>query len=73
MKKSIFTLVGIATIMLMMVAGFSAGWCMNVYKLSQCDFKPTYKAEVIRAIGVAVPPVGAVAGWLTIEDTKEEE
>lgn len=47
------------------------GWGMNINALIQCDFEPKYRAEVIRAVGVVVPPVGAIAGWVTIEDEKE--
>lgn len=40
------------------------GWFMNLYKLTQCDFEPSYKAEVIRGAGVVVPPIGAIVGYL---------
>lgn len=43
------------------------GWVKNLIKLSECDFESPYKAEVIRVVGV-IPPVGAVVGWLNIED-----
>ena len=54
-------------VLLVLCVGVFAGWCMNLYKLTQCDFQSPYKCEVIRAIGI-VPPVGAVAGWIDIED-----
>lgn len=44
------------------------GYFMNVAKLIRCDFKAPYKAEVIRVIGVFTGVVGAVAGWMEIED-----
>ena len=44
------------------------GYVMNVAKLIRCDFKAPYKAEVIRVIGVFTGVVGAVAGWMEIED-----
>lgn len=47
------------------------GWGLNIYKLTQCDFKPSYKAEVIRGIAIFVAPVGAVVGYIDIEDGKE--
>ena len=40
------------------------GWFMNLYKLTQCDFEASYKAEVIRGAGVVVPPIGAIVGYL---------
>jgi hypothetical protein len=39
------------------------GWVKNIIKLSNCDFKAPYKAEVIHAVGL-VPPVGMITGWL---------
>lgn len=76
MKRKHFTLVElivspmIIIIFAIMVAGM-VGWGMNAYKLCQCDFEPTYKAECIRGIGVALYPVGAIAGYCDIEDAKE--
>ena len=43
------------------------GWIMNCYKFTQLDFKAPVKAEVLRGIGL-FPPVGAVMGWIHIED-----
>lgn len=45
------------------------GWFMNVIGLIGCDFdgaKTSYKTEIVRGIGVAVPPIGGVVGWLDI-------
>jgi hypothetical protein len=47
---------------------WTVGWGKNVYKLCHCDFEASYKAEVIRGVGVIVPVVGAVTGYCTIED-----
>jgi len=44
------------------------GWGMNVYKLTTADFEPSYKNEIIRSIGVVVAPVGAITGYINIED-----
>lgn len=44
------------------------GWGMNIYKVSKLDFKPAYKAEIIRIVGVVIPVVGAVTGYMDIED-----
>ena len=41
------------------------GYFLNIYKLTQCDFEPSYKAEVIRTIGL-FPPVGAVVGYMDL-------
>ena len=50
------------------ILGLIVGYIMNIVALCNCDFEPNYKAEVIRSIGIVVPPVGAVAGWIHIED-----
>jgi len=62
MKGSAFVIV--AAIVL---AGL-IGWSMNAYKLTQCDFVAPYKCEGIRAAGVFVPSIGAIAGYVTIND-----
>ena len=41
------------------------GWVKNIIKLSNCDFEPSYKAEVIHAVGL-IPPIGMVTGWLDL-------
>jgi len=41
------------------------GYFMNIYKLTQLDFKEPYKAEVIRTIGI-IPIVGCFSGWVDI-------
>jgi len=44
------------------------GWFMNLYKLTKYDFDTPLKAEVTRIVGMAVFPLGAVMGYLDIED-----
>lgn len=39
------------------------GWVKNIVKLVECDFEPSYKAEVIHIIGI-IPPVGMITGWM---------
>lgn len=41
-----------------------AGWCSNIVKLSNCDFERPYIEEVLRTIGVIIPPIGAIAGYV---------
>ncbi len=45
------------------------GWVKNIIKLTKCDFEAPYKAEIIHGVGV-FPPIGAITGWLNIEDNK---
>jgi hypothetical protein len=69
------SLVGLfaAIIAATLVAAAVCGWCLNVYKLTQCDFEAPYKAEVIRGIGVPFGPVGIFAGYLDIEDGESHD
>ncbi len=48
-----------------------AGWIKNVIGFAKCDFDVPIKTEVIRGIGVFVPPVGVVCGYLKLEDGKK--
>lgn len=47
------------------------GYCINIYKVFQCDFEAPYKAEVIRISGIVVPVIGAIGGYVDIKDGKE--
>jgi len=69
-----FVLVGLL-VLAVIVGGLilTAGWGLNIYKLTQCDFAEPYKAEVIRGVGIALPFVGSVAGWMDIDDTPAPE
>lgn len=58
------TKISASLIVIALVSIFAlVGWVKNIVKLSDCDFKPPYKAEVIHTIGL-IPPVGAVTGWI---------
>ncbi len=37
-------------------------WCVNLYKLTQCDFEAPYKGEVIHAVGL-IGPAAVVTVW----------
>jgi hypothetical protein len=43
------------------------GWIINLFLFFGLNFSAPYRAEVIRGIGV-VSPLGAVMGYVTIED-----
>ena len=47
------------------------GYGMNIMKLIGCDFKPSYKAEIVRIVGLPVFPVGVIAGWFSNETLGE--
>ena len=59
-------------VLILVISALLIGWTMNVYKLAVSDFEPSYKEEVIRAIGVFVPPIGIVAGYINFEETQTE-
>lgn len=50
-------------LMILLIVG--PGWVKNLIKLTECDFEPSYKAEVIHIVGI-IPPVGMVTGWLDV-------
>lgn len=63
---SIEMISGVAILLVVVLGG--AGWAMNAYKATQCDFESPYKCEAVRVIGIFVPPVGAIAGYVTIDE-----
>ena len=38
------------------------GWIVNFYKLTECDFKESYKCEVIHGLGV-IPILSPITVW----------
>jgi hypothetical protein len=47
------------------------GWIKNIIKLSNCDFEPSYRSEVLRIIGIPVAPMGIVIGYMDLTDEKQ--
>ena len=47
-----------------LIALFISPWCINVYKLINCDFEADYKCELVHAIGVVVPPASYITVWV---------
>jgi hypothetical protein len=45
----------------------TVGWILNLVRFTQCDFKPSYKAEVIYGIGIFMPS-SIVTGFIDIKD-----
>ena len=58
----------VGLLIVLMVTIMPIGYFLNIYKLLQCDFEPSYKSECIRGLGVAVPPMGSIAGYMEFED-----
>ena len=48
----------------------AVGYVSNIVKLTQCDFKESYKCEVLRVVGL-VPPVGVIMGYISNEKLGE--
>lgn len=46
------------------VAIFGTAWVVNLYKLTQCDFAPSWKGEIIHAVGL-LPPAAIVTVWFS--------
>ena len=57
------TLIVIAIYLLALI-----GYIRNIYLLSDCNFDKPFKAEVIRIVGIVVPPVGCITGYMNIDD-----
>jgi hypothetical protein len=62
MKIRATELSGVFVLVLMIAA--AGGWIANIYKLATMAFEPVTTILIIRAIGIAVAPVGAVMGYI---------
>lgn len=63
-------LTGFTVTLIAVLVGCIVGWLMNVVALCRLDFREPFKAEAIRIVGVFVPPVGAVAGYVTFDEER---
>ena len=63
MKMNGFTLVELIIVLVMFFS--IIGYCLNIYKLTQCDFdfSKSNKAEIIRTVGIFTP-LGAIVGYM---------
>lgn len=61
-----FTAVEILFVLVIILG--SVGYVKNIIKLVNCDFKYPYKAEAVYGVGTFIPVVGAVTGYITVED-----
>ena len=53
-----------------LVIAIGIGYVSNIVKLIDCDFKPSYKCEIIRVVGL-VPVVGMITGYMSNEKLGE--
>ena len=68
--ESMFALLCFGLVVVIIVCCF--GYVANVVNFCKCDFAEPYKAEIIRGLGIAIPPVGVVAGFCNIADGPPE-
>ncbi len=61
----------VVMVYVVIILAIGAGWVKNIVKLSECDFEAPYKAEILRSIGI-IPPIGAIMGYMDIEDSKKK-
>ena len=43
-------------------------WIKNAYHLTQADFEPSYKEEIIGGVAIFVVPISIVTAWIDIGD-----
>lgn len=53
----------IVGVYLFIILLIGVGWVKNIIRLTNCDFKAPYKAEILHGVGI-FPPIGAVMGWM---------
>ncbi len=53
---------------LTIIIGSIFGYISNIVKLTKCDFKAPYKAEVLRGVGIFIAPMGIIEGYCQIKD-----
>jgi len=61
-KQNGFTVVELVIAVVMLVG--MAGWIWNIVKLAGSDFAQITGMLVLRGLGVVMPPLGAVMGFL---------
>jgi hypothetical protein len=69
--KSSSTTINIIGLIIIIVC--FTGWLKNIIKLTNCDFEPSYKSEVLRIIGIPVAPMGIIIGYMDLTDVKQIE
>ncbi len=50
------------------IVAVGIGWISNIYKFASSDFQAPYKQEILRGIGIPFTPLGAVLGYVHIDD-----
>ncbi len=55
-------------IYLVLVLTFGVGYVKNVISFCQSDFKAPFSSEAVRGVGIIIPVVGGIAGYVDMED-----
>lgn len=50
-------------VIFLIYAVFALAWVINLVKLFNCDFEPSYKEEIIHTVGVVVAPTAIITVW----------
>lgn len=58
----------IGLIMIIFLILFVWGYLLNIGKLVTSDFKAPYAPEALRVIGIPIVPIGAILGYVNMED-----
>lgn len=48
------------------------GWIKCLYKFCNCDFEPSYKAEIVYGVGT-FSGLGCIIGWMDINDKQSNK
>ncbi|MFA6199095.1 MAG: hypothetical protein WC679_01650 [Bacteroidales bacterium] len=62
MNKSVGFVIVVGLVVILAVVGY----IKNIVAVVNCDFASPYKCEIVHGVGVFVPPVGAIAGWMDL-------
>lgn len=66
-KQKDFTIIELLIIVAILI--FPISWGYNLVQLSECDFEPNYRCELLHSIGI-IPTFAPVTIWFDT-DTKE--
>ena len=57
---------------IVIISSMFVGYVRNVVGLVKCDFEPVGKEEIVRTVGVFIPPIGMIVGYIDIDDSKSK-
>lgn len=69
MEENLTALLGLFVIGLVLAGAI--GWTMNLIGFVTADFKEPYAEEIVRGVGIPIPIIGAVAGYIDFEDEED--